>query len=702
MDTCNVCQGQYRGLLDGYPDPVVVVDASGLMVAISDLAADVFCYSPEELLGRPPELLIGGEPDPMVVAEALAAEQVLISRMRSGQELRGRRKDGSEFPAEVSLRKMTVGETRVTLVSIRDLTLFREVEAHKREAEPVFALGIQHFPIGIGIADADGRLTRVNPAVCTLLGRSVEELIGHQLSEFLHPDHLGEIPLHEQALFRDVDNFCNEYRYLRPDGEAVCVEKTVVLLRNDASQPESFYVQLQDITARKSAEAELEQLANHDPLTGLANRRLLTEQLTRSLARATRTDEQIAVLFIDLDQFKIINDARGHAAGDALLLQLATRLKELTRQSDLLARFGGDEFVIVCDDMDTEGAQKLSGRVAAAAHDPFILDDEEIFASVSIGIAFSEPTDTADSLLRKSDVAMYDVKENGRASTAVFDDQMQQKATQRMRTKSHLGGALHRNEFRLRFQPIMDLKTGAPVGFEALIRWEHPQRGLLPPSEFLPAAEESGMIVDLGRWVLENALWQLRDWEQQNPGVRDLSIAVNMSPRQLWDPSCISFTEEMLTLTGIDPHRLHLEITETAVMGDIDVAIRHMTQAAELGVRLGIDDFGVGYSSLSYLHRLPAHTLKIDKSFTDGLDGGEKHPTFIVETIMRLAHSLGMDVIAEGIETEPQLSALCRLGSDKGQGYLWAKPLTPDEALAWLEARWKVTATGRESFRTRR
>ncbi|PRZ14219.1 putative bifunctional diguanylate cyclase/phosphodiesterase [Nesterenkonia sandarakina] len=682
MDTCNACQGHYRDLLEMYPDPVVMVAASGLMVAVSDLAAEVFGYSPEELLGMPPELLIGGAPDPTAVARALTAQQLLISRMSSGQELRGRRKDGTEFPAEVSLRQLSVGEARLTLASVRDVTALREAEAQRREAEQVFALGARHFPIGIAIADIDGRLTRVNPAACTVLGRSAENLIGHLLSEFIHPSHSEEGSLFDQVLIDHADNSCQVCRYLRPDGEVVHVEKTVVLLRDNAGNPESFYVQLQDITARKKVEAELEQLANHDPLTGLANRRLMTEQLTRSLARAARVDEQVTVLFIDLDQFKVVNDARGHASGDALLLQLATRLKKLTRRSDLLARFGGDEFVIVCDDLNTEGAEKLGGRIAAAAHEPFMLDGEEIFASVSIGIAFSEPGDTADSLLRKSDVAMYDVKETGRAGAAVFDDQMQRKATQRMATKTHLGGALRRNELRLRFQPIMDLRTDAPVGFEALVRWEHPQRGLLSPSEFLPVAEESGLIVDLGRWVLENALRQLRDWESRLPDVRDLSIAVNVSTRQLQDPGCISFTEETLALTGVDPRRLHLEITETTLMGDVEAAIRHMTQAAELGVRLGIDDFWVGHSSLSYLHRLPAHTLKIDKSFIQDLGGTETRPTLIVETIIRLAHALGLDVIAEGVETETQRAELCRLGSDKAQGYLWARPLSPDDALA--------------------
>lgn len=639
MDACNACQGHYRDLLEMYPDPVVMVAASGLMVAVSDLAAEVFGYSPEELLGMPPELLIGGAPDPTAVARALTAQQLLISRMSSGQELRGRRKDGTEFPAEVSLRQLSVGEARLTLASVRDVTALREAEAQRREAEQVFALGARHFPIGIAIADIDGRLTRVNPAACTVLGRSAENLIGHLLSEFIHPSHSEEGSLFDQVLIDHADNSCQVCRYLRPDGEVVHVEKTVVLLRDNAGNPESFYVQLQDITARKKVEAELE--------------------------------------------------------------QLATRLKKLTRRSDLLARFGGDEFVIVCDDLNTEGAEKLGGRIAAAAHEPFMLDGEEIFASVSIGIAFSEPGDTADSLLRKSDVAMYDVKETGRAGAAVFDDQMQRKATQRMATKTHLGGALRRNELRLRFQPIMDLRTDAPVGFEALVRWEHPQRGLLSPSEFLPVAEESGLIVDLGRWVLENALRQLRDWESRLPDVRDLSIAVNVSTRQLQDPGCISFTEETLALTGVDPRRLHLEITETTLMGDVEAAIRHMTQAAELGVRLGIDDFGVGHSSLSYLHRLPAHTLKIDKSFIQDLGGTETRPTLIVETIIRLAHALGLDVIAEGVETETQRAELCRLGSDKAQGYLWARPLSPEDALAWLEARWNGAATGGDRVEVR-
>lgn len=686
METCGRSSEHIQGFIDAYPDPVVVVDASGLMVAANDLAMRLFDYSRKEIIGQDPGLLISGATDVDAVSQALDADYISISRTRSGRQLRGRRRDGSEFPSEISIRQVTVDAERFSVASIRDITVLREAEAQQREAERIFALGIEHSPIGVVLTDVSGRLTRVNPAACVLLGRCAEELLGHRLPEFVHPLDSGDTPLYEQAVREGAKNLCEERRYMRPDGEAVCVEQIVVLLRDSHGQPDSFYVHLQDITARKSAESELQELALHDPLTGLANRRLMTEHLAHSVARANRIGRQVAVLFIDVDQFKLINDARGHTTGDELLLQLARRLQDLTRQSDLLARFGGDEFVIVCDDMSVEGAQKFASRIAAASDEPFTVDGEEIFTNVSIGIAFSEPGDTAESLVRKSDVAMYAVKDGGRDGAAIFEELMQQKATRRMTTESQLRGALRRDEFRLRFQPILNLRTGMPAGFEALVRWEHPERGLLPPSEFLPVAHETGLIVDIDKWVLHHALRQLSEWDSHDPDVRNLTMAVNLSTRQLHEPSCITFAEEMLTQTGLEPHRLHFEITEAEVMYDIDVAIQHMNQAAELGVRFGIDDFGVGHSALSYLHRLPMHTLKIDKSFVAGLSSSDPRPAFIVETIINLAHTLSLDVIAEGVELEAQLEELLRLDSDKAQGYLWAKPLAANEVPEWLVA----------------
>ncbi len=321
----------------------------------------------------------------------------------------------------------------------------------------------------------------------------------------------------------------------------------------------------------------------HDPLTGLANRRLLVEYLDRFLARAGRAGSQVAVLFIDLDHFKIVNDARGHTAGDAMLVELSQRLRQLTRYSDVLARFGGDEFVLLCEDMESETAHQLADRISAAMDDPFLIDGEEIFSKVSIGIALSETDDTAESLIRKADTAMYAVKDHHRRNSVEFDELMQQKVSERMDTESQLRAAMQRDELRLRFQPIISLDTGRPAGFEALVRWQHPERGLLSLTDFLPVAHASGLIVDIDLWVLEHAMRQLREWEMNHPTLRRPTVAVNLSTRHLNDRSFITHTQELLAQTGIDADQLHFEITEVEEIADLDLAIEHMNEAAELG-----------------------------------------------------------------------------------------------------------------------
>ncbi|GAB3842849.1 hypothetical protein GCM10028800_03470 [Nesterenkonia populi] len=403
------------------------------------------------------------------------------------------------------------------------------------------------------------------------------------------------------------------------------------------------------------------------------------------MARAARAGNQVVVIFIDLDRFKIVNDARGHATGDAMLAELAQRLTKLTRQSDVLARFGGDEFVIVCEDMDADAAHQLTSRIAGAMDEPFVIDGEEIFAKVSIGIAFSESGDTAESLLRKSDTAMYEVKDSGRRDAFVFHESMQQKASQRMATESQLRGALQRDELRLRFQPIVDLRTGKPAGFEALVRWEHPERGLLSPAEFLPVAHASGLIVDIDKWVLEHAARQLREWGSGHLTMGSPTVAVNLSTRYLSDRSFITYTKDLLALTGIEPGQLHFEITEVEEIGDIDLAIQHMNEATKLGVCFGVDDFGAGHSSLCYLHRLPVQTLKMDKSFVQGLGNHDPRPALIIGAVIDLAHALGIEVIGEGVERKSQLDELLRLGCDKAQGFFWSKPLDPSAGPKWLE-----------------
>lgn len=675
--SCNSC-------LNLYPDAVLIVDENGVIVEANDKATELFGYSTDELVGAHAGRLVAGGASTETIAEALTAQRGRFSRTTSGSELLGCRKDGPEFPGEVSTSKWELNGENYTVASVRGITPLRQAQAQQQEAERLFALGIDHSPIGIVLTDTDARLTRLNPAAMALLGRPSSQLLGHRLTDFIHPPSADESTLYEQAVGDGNVHLCNERRYVRPNGEILYVEQVVVLLRDSDGEPDSFYVHLQDVTGRKKAEQELEHLAMHDPLTGLANRRLLAEHLGRFLARSARAGSQFAVIFIDLDDFKMVNDARGHPAGDTMLVELAARLKGLTRDTDVLARFGGDEFVIVCENMDDDAAQRLVSRIVSAVDEPFLIDGEEIFSKVSVGIAFSEPGDTAESLLRKSDTAMYEVKDSRHRGAAIFQDSMQQKVSQRMATESQLRAALLRNELRLRFQPIVNLNTGKPAGFEALVRWQHPERGLLPPGEFLPVARESGLIVDIDKWVHERAVRQLRDWELKHPTLRRPTVAVNLCTRQLADRGFITHTKELLDLSGIQPDQLHFEITEVEEIVDLDLAIEHMTEAAELGVCFGIDDYGAGHSSLRYLHRLPVNTVKMDKSFVQGLGTEDSRSAQIVGAVINLAHALGIEVIGEGVEEKSQLDELLRLGCDKAQGFFWSKPMDPSEGPKWL------------------
>jgi diguanylate cyclase (GGDEF)-like protein len=432
------------------------------------------------------------------------------------------------------------------------------------------------------------------------------------------------------------------------------------------------------------AEAAQRHQALHDSVTGLPNRLLLSDRIDQALARAHRAAGQVVVVFLDVDQFKLVNDCMGHAAGDALLVQLGLRLKSVVRRSDTLARFGGDEFVIVYDDVLPSEVERLGDRITNAMKTPFDLQGREMFVTVSTGIVVATDGDVAETLLRNADAAMYRAKERGRNGSVVFDKAMHRQAAARLDSEAGLRHAQARGELRLHFQPILDIVTEKPVGLEALVRWEHPERGLVFPSDFIPVAEESGLIVPIGEWVLTEALGQAQDWRTRVPGAEDLFVAINLSARQLLAPDLLHVVAGAIDAAAIPAAAVHLEITESVVMNDVERSVKTLAALRSLGVRLAVDDFGTGYSSLSYLKRLPVNTLKIDRSFIDGLGGQDPHDPSIVHAIISLARALDLDVIAEGVETPAQLTELRHLGAGLAQGYLWSKPLPPEEVTRWL------------------
>ena len=430
---------------------------------------------------------------------------------------------------------------------------------------------------------------------------------------------------------------------------------------------------------RARFERQLDYQALHDPLTGLPNRLLLLDHLELALAHAEREHEQVAVLFLDIDRFKLINDSLGHGAGDRILIETAQALEALMRPGDTVGRFGGDEFAIVCDGVDGEhDVGLIAERIGQALSEPVLVAGREVFLSASIGIAMWDPAKPPDAeeLVRSAEVALDRAKEKGGSRWELFDSDMQRRALRRLEMEHDLYRALDRAELRLLYQPQVRCADGVLSGVEALVRWEHPTRGLIGPGEFVPLAEETGLIMPIGAWVLEEACRQGRTWRAENPGV-PMTVSVNLSVLQLTQPNLVEAVTRVLEETGLDPSELCLEVTETTMMRDPAATLATLTALKGLGVEVGIDDFGTGYSSLGYLSRMPLDQLKIDRSFVVALD--EPDNARIVAALIGLSHALGLEVVAEGVETEVHVRDLTALGCDIAQGYLFAKALDPAE-----------------------
>ena len=446
---------------------------------------------------------------------------------------------------------------------------------------------------------------------------------------------------------------------------------------------------LADAIERHAADEALRHRVLHDALTGLPNRLSFIDALNDALKRALVSGSPVGILFLDLDHFKLINDSLGHHAGDALLQAVAPRLRDHLRPGDVVSRFSGDEFGVLIDRLADEGeAVAIADRVAAAFAQPFSLDGVDHFVSASIGVAVARPADLgaadAELLIRDADAAMYRAKEKGRSRCVLFDAEMRATAKRRLETERELRHALDGEQLTLHYQPVVGLRTGEISGLEALVRWRHPERGLLDPADFVSIAEDSGLIEPIGRWVQERACRQVIEWHEQRPDARPFDVAVNLSARQVAHRDLPATIAEIVARTGLDPCHLRLEITESVLVEESATAIASLEALNEIGVRLVLDDFGTGYSSLAYLNRFPFHALKIDRSFVDGL-GIEQERTAIVEAIIGMARALSLEVIAEGVENEVQLAELRRLGCDYAQGHLF-HPAMPASEISRLLA----------------
>ncbi len=491
--------------------------------------------------------------------------------------------------------------------------------AELQESETRFRSAFDHSAVGMALVDPQGRWLQVNQALCQITGYSNQELVGKYFQSLVHPSDLGAalVQVH-QLLEGIIPTFQMEQQYLHKNGHTIWVIWSVSLVRDLVTKENRLVFQLQDISERKRAEAQLLHDAFHDGLTGLPNRALFLDHVKLAMERGKRyPNRQFAVLFLDFDRFKIINDSLGHAVGDQLLIAMAGRLESCLRPGDTIARLGGDEFTVLLEEMPHYSESlEVAARIQQALEAPFTINGNEIFISVSIGIAdssmgYEQPED----LLRDADTAMYRAKARGSKCHEVFDKTMHSQVASRLQMENDMRRAIERQEFFLCYQPIVILETGRLAGFEALVRWKHPERGLVSPAQFIPLAEETGLILQIGHWVLHEACRQMREWQEFYPASFPLQMSVNLSSKQFTQPNLIEQIRGILDDTKLESRYLKLELTESAVMDNVDAAIKQLTEIRALGIELSIDDFGTGYSSLSYLHRFPLNTLKIDRSF---------------------------------------------------------------------------------------
>ncbi|MGH7628073.1 MAG: putative bifunctional diguanylate cyclase/phosphodiesterase [Gemmatimonadales bacterium] len=587
---------------------------------------------------------------------------------------------------------VAVGAAFVTgLVVVRQLLAVREnvrllAETAVRQNEARFRALVQHSSDVIIVIRPDGSIRFVSPSATRVLRYEPRTVQGRSIADLLHTDDVepARAFIAEAARTPGVGAPV-EWRFRQPDGSALHAE---IIATNLLDEPtvRGIVLNTRDVSERKRLEQQLVHQAFHDPLTGLANRALFRDRVSHALTLARRHGHALTVLFLDLDDFKKVNDSLGHEVGDRLLIAAAERFRSCTRVTDTVARFGGDEFAILLEERGAKDAGTLVERLGEAMEPPFLLGGNEVHVHVSIGIASASGADTADDLLRNADVAMYAAKRGGKRRSELYRSDMHTAVHERLELESALALAIERNELELHYQPIVCLRSGRPRGVEALVRWNHPRHGCLLPGHFVPLAEETGLILRLGEWVLTEACEQFAEWRTMFPTL-DLGVAVNISGRQFLDPQIVNVTRNALEGSRLTPAALTLEITESVLMQQTESMLERLEDLRSLGVRLAIDDFGTGYSSLGYLRRFPLDMLKIAKPFVDDVSAGVERAA-LARAVVGLGETLGLRTVAEGVEQAEQRAALTLLGCELGQGHFFAAPMPPDRLEGYL-TQWK-------------
>ena len=677
-----------RMVFNALDEGVLVQGPLGKVATANPAAARILGIPLDDLIGshtdQLPGPLLRGDGTPMPRDELPGRRAIRTGEPQLNVLMGIGSRDGAARWVEVNARPLQFkGETFAVVSSIRDVTSRHEAETALRHAERRQRVVLEHAVGGYVIVDDDGELVDGSSSVFAWWDErsATQAVLGY---DDMHPEDRAPMSdVIEQAKASPGIPQRAELRAETDTGETRWIELTATDQRGDPAVG-GIVVNFTDITERKTAAEALAHQARHDPVTGLPNRRMLTDRLEHALARAHRNGTLVGVVFFDVDHFKLVNDSLGHQAGDRVLQELASRFRMGARDSDTVVRFGGDEFVLVCEDLDgIDEVIEVAERLTALIEEPQDIDRAERVVTVSSGVAISHDGSTASSLLSDADAAMNLAKERGRAHVEVFSDELRSEATRRLELDSALRRALSRHEFHLEYQPVLTVTTGEPVGCEALLRWDIPGLGRISPSEFIPLAERSGLIVPIGAWVIGEAVRQMAEWHREVPGARGLWMAINLSPRQLGDADLVEVITHALDETGLDPASLHLEVTESAIIEDMAASVQRLTDLKALGVHIDVDDFGTGYSSLSYLKRLPIDTLKVDQSFTDGL-GTDPDDSAIVRAIISLGRALDLHLIAEGVETPTQLAELESLGCDLAQGYLFSRPIEPQVFTRWL------------------
>jgi diguanylate cyclase (GGDEF)-like protein/PAS domain S-box-containing protein len=696
-----------NSLLEVLPDGIAFVDEYGVICHVNERLESLTGYARDFLVGQAVDVLLQSRYQDANAARRRGLARDPPSRAQAKPVELGYSllcQDGRELTVDVARAPFALDGKPWSVVAVRDDSAQKpaghvptgaELRAIAAElagakalanSEQRFRLAFENNMAGMIFVDVEDRVLAVNDSFCKMVGRSREEIVDKGAAPFTHPKgHRIAKEVYGRLASGEADQVSYVDRYVHKDGRTILVEVSKSRARDAAGATLYFLISVRDVTQERALSAQLSHQALHDSLTGLANRVLFEDRLSQTNARTARRGGWNAVLMLDLDNFKAVNDTLGHHVGDLLLVAFARRLEEVTRSSDTLCRLGGDEFLYLAEGLTSpaqaeEVAERLLGVVAA----PFSLAGTQVEQHASIGVVVWEGTSKdCTELLQNADVAMYEAKRQGEGRHVVFTPAMDEDADNHFALTRELGHSLQSGEISMHYQPIVDLATSEVVGFEALMRWAHPDRGQVPPGVFIPLAEQSDLIFELGSFALREAISEASSWERTGAQATELFVTVNLSARQFHDPDLVSMIEGALTASGLEPKRLLLEITESVALVDVVGTTSVIEHLARLGVAVALDDFGTGYSSLSYLALLRPKIIKIDRSFVSPSHESAYNDT-VLEAIVSLGQKLKMTVLAEGIETQGQLEHLRALGCEVGQGFLFSPAVPAGEVAAML------------------